>query len=365
VTYLGKKQEEEARARLKAFWSREKTDRPALWAVARNPDFEERSWPGSEDLKTRELIPEYQVMMFENSVGRYQYLAEAMPGYMLSWGSMLVTLAVFAGGDYDYEGSTAYIKQMPDLYARSLPQFDANCPVAERLTKIYRELGSAAKGRGYLNPPVMIDAMTTLSRFRGTEQLCLDLVERPDKVKRWSSTMTEMYNAIYEHFFQLVTSLGFGDTTSWLHVMAEGRYEAVQCDFAVTLSPEMFREFVLPDLQAMTECLDFSLYHLDGVEQMRFLDLLRECPALRGIQWNPQPGVGSPLDFVDDFRQIRERDFCLYIDCSSVDQAVELSRALGPTGLFLVLPVFDSHQAVDQAICAIDRACRKRPTLSG
>jgi hypothetical protein len=359
------RRETEARARMKAFWFREETDRPALWAVSKNPDFAEKKWPGVEDRKTRELLPEYHGMMFENEVGRYRYHAEAMPGYLLSWGRHLVTLAVFAGGNYNYDGDNAYIEPIPDLYERRLPRFDSHCPAAKRLEDIYRELSRSAKSRGHLSPPAMMDGLTTLSRFRGAEQLCLDIYECPDTVKRWSSALTDIYIAVHEHYFLLLASLGFGEMASWLKVIAEGRFEAVQCDFAVMLSPEMFQEFVLPDLHAVTGYLDFSLYHLDGVEQMRFLDLLRECPKLNGIQWNPQPGVGSLTDFVDDFRRIRERDFSLHITCSTVDEAVELTRALGPDGLFLILPVFDSEKDVEHAIRAIDRASRMRTKRCG
>ena len=358
MTYLGKRGEAEARARLRAFWSRQDADRPALWVAFKPPHFQAKEWTGPEDLKTREMMPAFQRMMLENVIQGHECLAEAMPGYKMQWGSSLVTLAVLAGGDYAYEGNTAYIQPEPDLYARRLPRFDAAHPVAKQVEAIYRTLATAAKGRAHLSPPAMLDAMTTLSRFRGTEQLCLDLLERPGDVKRWSGALTVMYNRIYEHFYQLLVSLGFGETSTWLSVMAEGRFEAVQCDFAVTVSPELFREFVLPDLRVVTDDLDFSLYHLDGVEQMRFLDLLRECPKLNGIQWNPQPGVGSPTGFVDSFRRIQEHDFSLWIGCPSVDEAVELARALGPKGLFLTLPVFDSQRNAEEAVSRIAQACR-------
>ena len=206
----------------------------------------------------------------------------------------------------------------------------------------------------------MLDALTTMSRFRGTEQLCMDLVDRPADVVRWSRGLTELYNAVYGHFHRLLTAWGFGDTSTWLNVMAEGRFEAVQCDFAVTLSPAMFADFVLPDLRAMVGHLDYALYHLDGVEQMRFLDLLRQCEGLHGIQWNPQTKAGSPGRRLDDLRRVRRQGFCLYAGCDSVDEAAAVTRALGPDGLFLVLPPFDSRREAERAVLRLEDASRAR-----
>ena len=199
----------------------------------------------------------------------------------------------------------------------------------------------------------MLDALTTMSRFRGTEQLCMDLVDRPADVVRWSRGLTELYNAVYGHFHRLLTAWGFGDTSTWLNVMAEGRFEAVQCDFAVTLSPAMFADFVLPDLRAMVG-------HLDGVEQMRFLDLLRQCEGLHGIQWNPQTKAGSPGRRLDDLRRVRRQGFCLYAGCDSMDEAAAVTRALGPDGLFLVLPPFDSRREAERAVLRLEDASRAR-----
>jgi hypothetical protein len=82
---------------------------------------------------------------------------------------------------------------------------------------------------------------------------------------------------------------------------------------------------------------------------MRFLDLLRQCPRLNGIQWNPEPTAGSPLQWLDVLREIRRRRFSLYIFCS-VDDAVALVRELGPEGLYLQLPAFNSLADAEAAL---------------
>lgn len=343
IRFSLKEGETEARERLRAFWAGNSLGRPALLMTCPAPDWNEpaREWHGTEPLKQREMLPAYQQWQAENQLAGLRFLAEAMPDVHLRWGCILVTLAAFAGGDYDFnEGNNAWIHPIPDLYRRPLPSFNPTDPLTIRIETLMRAMDKAAHGCAYVNPPIMLDALTTLSLFRGVENLCVELVSEPETVKRWAHGLTELYVDIYEHFYRMAVAMGYGPTCAWLKVMAEGRMEAVQCDFAVMLSPDMFREFVLPDLRFTTERLDYSLYHLDGVEQMRFLDLLRECPRLNGIQWNPgSRHVGKLLPHLDAFRAIRQRGFSLLVPCANVplEETLAMVRELGPDGLCLNL----------------------------
>ena len=246
---------------------------------------------------------------------------------------------------------------MPDIWERSLPAFDPDSPATHVFERCLREVAAVVGQRGFVNPPIMLDGMTTLSGFRTPPQLCIDLMERPQAVRAWSAALTDVYIAAYDHFYRLVQSLGYGDTSTWLSAMAEGKLEAVQCDFAVMLSPAMFAEFALPDLRRLTEYFDYSLYHLDGTCQMRFLDLLRTLPRLNGIQWNPEPPAGSPVLWLEALKAIRQRGFCLHVNCATVDEAVTLTRELGPDGLLLVLPRFASQAEAEEAIRRIAACC--------
>ena len=54
----------------------------------------------------------------------------------------------------------------------------------------------------------------------------------------------------------------------------------------------MFKRFVMPDLTACCDYLDYGFYHLDGIGELPHLDQLIGLERLRGIQW--QPGDGQP-----------------------------------------------------------------------
>ncbi len=356
-----KDNEREARERLRAFWAGTSCGRrPALGVTAGSPDREatRSPWSGTASRKERELLADYQVWACAPVFSGVRYLAESFPGVKLDWGTALVTVAAFAGGDYDFEAGSAWIKPIPDLWSRPLPHFSPRHPLVPKLEAIFDALSVHVGHRALITPPLLLDGLTTLSMFRETPLLCTELMDRPDDVRRWSSALTRLGMEIYEHFYRFLGARGYTDTASWLAIAAEGRMEAVQCDFAAMLSPAQFREFVMPDLRRMVEYLDFSLYHLDGVEQMRFLDLLREIEGLNGIQWNPQPQHGRELlKWVEAFREIRKRKFSLFIWCrNEPDTAVTLARELGPDGLYLDLGHFDSVDEAESVIRRIEKA---------
>ncbi|MHB9131350.1 MAG: uroporphyrinogen decarboxylase/cobalamine-independent methonine synthase family protein [Armatimonadota bacterium] len=311
----------------------------------------EPTWSAAEtDRKREDLSPAWHAWAHSLAFDQFDYMAEAMPGHHVVWGSLLTTLPVLAGGDYGYMNDTAWMKPMPDVFERPVPRFDPNNPTFRQLDACYAAIQRSVGDRGFITPPLMMDGLTTLSEFRTQAQLCLDLLERPHDVCTWAAALNTMYIDIYEYVYQ---RYGTGRSLCFFGPMAEGRSEGVQCDFAVMISPAMFEEFVLPDLRRVTDYLDYSLYHLDGVSQMRFLDLLQQCPKLNGIQWNPEHDMGYPSCFYPELREIRRRGLCLFVGCASVEEAAGLTHELGPDGLYLALPPFETHEEADAAIAYI------------
>jgi len=343
----------DAQEHLRAFWAGSSLGRPALGLAFADQTVTPEPWPGPAlTEKERDLLPDWHALSARNNVRRMRFAAEGMPGYHVFWGSFLTTLAVLAGGEYTYHDS-AWILPIPDLYTRPLPVFDPAHPVAVALAACYRRMVAEVGTAGFVTPPLMMDGLSTLSLFRGTDQLCMDMVDEPEMVRRWSDALTTLYIDIYEYYYQLI---GAERSLCFFGPMAEGRSEGVQCDFAVNLSPAMYEAFVYPDLRRVTDYFDFSLYHLDGTCQLRFLDHLRAMPGLNGIQWNPETTAGSPIHWLDALREIRRRRFSLMI-WVNVEEAVILTRELGPDGLFLQLTDVDSEARAEEAIAAVSAAC--------
>ena len=364
MLYTLKENESDARERLRAFWAGASLGRPALHITVQRPGFLREAWPYPEMTgKERDYCPEWHAHCARNWLASVEYLAEAMPGTQPVFASHLGTPVVLAGGEYDYHDS-AWIQPLPELWEHPLPVFAPTHPYVVMMNTTLQRLAVDVGAQGFINPPAMLDGLTILSAFRTAEQLCLDLLETPGLVKRWSEALTTLYIETYDYFYRQVKALGYGDTTTWLQAMAEGSLEGVQCDIAVMLSPKMYEEFVLPDLRRLTDYLDYSLYHLDGTCQMRFLELLRTLPGLKGIQWNPEPSAGSPVRWLEALREIRRHGFCLHVWCTDAEEAVVLAKELGPDGLLLAVPCLDTMADAHALIRRIERACSSEHGVS-
>lgn len=334
------------------FWARSNHDRPLLHLRATEPDRFNEPEPRAElPQKERDLIPAWQRYRARKRLATEHFLGDAIPFLQIDWAHTLAALPVLAGGDYEYDANgNAWIKAIPDLYDRPLPTFDPEAPVARQLSECYDAIREEVGDRALVIPPLLLDGLTTLSLFRGAEELSFDLLEDPAPVHAWSEALTTMFIAIYNDFFDRLGqrwSVCFGGPA------APGRSDAVQCDFAVMLSPAHFQTFVAPNLARMSANFDHCLYHLDGVAQMRFLDQIQACPGVWGIQWNPEPTYAAPASRLEDLREIQRRGLCLMVECPTVDDALRIASCLDPAGLLLRLQPFPSREEAEAALAVL------------
>jgi len=346
-----KENEAEARERHRAFWHNNSLGRPALYVIAQNPTYWEAAWSKPEiDMKQRDLLPEWHVHQMQNFLNSQFFLAEAMPTASLVVGTDITNTAVLLGGDYEYYHGEAIITENPELLNNVVTSFDREHFLVQALEECYYRLAGYVKDKAFVNTPMTLDALTTISMLLNPLKLCRELVLNPGKIKTWTRQITSMYLEFYDHFYALLQRMGYGESSAWMQVMAEGRFELLRCDFAVMISPAMFEEFALPDLRTISEHMEYSMYNLDSVCKVRFLDSLRKLGRLNGIYWNPEPKEADHRKWISTLRRIKELDFCLQVDCRTLDEAVFVSKELGPDGLLITLPAFRSREEAEAAI---------------
>lgn len=159
------------------------------------------------------------------------------------------------------------------------------------LTNAIEIFKEPAKGEIILGMTDLGGILDVLASFRGSETLAMDLLLEPDRVHRARQRILEDWNQVYNQLLPQILEFQEGMST-WMGLWCAGRYYPLQCDFSAMISPEQFREFVLPDIIMQCKQLDYSIYHLDGPGQIAHLDMLLEIEELDGIQW--VPGEGNP-----------------------------------------------------------------------
>ena len=173
-----------------------------------------------------------------------------------------------------------------------------------------------------------------LAHLRGTQQLLLDLVDFPGEIDRLVQETNQLWLQCYEAFYAL-TSLGCG-ITCWGPCWSPRRGYLLQSDFSYMISPLMFERYVLPDLAACCEALDYAFYHLDGKGQLPHLDMLLALEGLRGIQWVPGDGQPQAEHTMPLLKRIRQSDKLCQVYVSA-QGALSILHELGGKGLALVI----------------------------
>lgn len=279
----------DAQRRMRAYWERELVDRACVGVRAPKDGATPapRSLIVADDFDLPAAVDRFEKWALGMFFG-----GECMPALMPNYGPD--QWAGFLGA------SLTLVPEMDTSWAEPLPQGETYLPdlaldPANRWWKAIVDLTrlAAARGEGkfILSTIDTHSNLDCLSALRGPQQLCLDLVERPNDVLRALGQVDALYEPVYDVLYEAGRMRRFG-TTSWLEMWSEGRTQAVQCDFACMISPEHFRRFALPSLEREMACLDHAVYHMDGPGQIRHLDDLLALPRLHTIQW--VPGAGQP-----------------------------------------------------------------------
>ncbi len=347
---------DDAYQRVMAWWEGACLDRPVVIAPLAKPGAPDFHASKSLDWAQRDLDAGYQLEASRYHLEHTLFEAEAAPAVGTGYASLLWMLGAMAGAQVRYtpDTGTAWVEPIPDLYERPLPQFDPDCaPYAFAISMIHRY----AHEFGYdciLGANAMVDPLTTLSMMRGSEQLCLDLIDQPDTVQRWSDRLGELFLQIVAGWRAARAQHGRREETNWTGMWAPGDMDALQCDFSAMLSPAMFARFALPELEREAEFFDYALWHLDGPEEICHLELITSVRKIHAIQWADNPYAPS-MDYIDLFKRIRKLGCSVICAVRTPQEAVELTRQMGKDGLALCISGVRGQAELEHTLLTLKR----------
>jgi hypothetical protein len=219
---------------------------------------------------------------------------------------------------------------------------------------------SAAAGRWVTTLTDIGGPMDTLACLRTAEKLCFDLIEHPAEVQQAQSALLKVWLQVYERLVPLVRAR-WGGTCGWNGLWHTGRSYITQCDFSCLIRREMFREFVLPNLQEQAASLDVTVYHLDGPGAIRHLDDLLTIPNLRAVQWIPGDGQSYDVSaWLDLYRKILDGDRGIQMHCPRPEELDLIFDKLDPDRIAVWLGTGGDAEKTMARVERL-RAKRKRP----
>ena len=336
----------ELQKRYDAFWANDAVDRVLTYIQVSDPVDLRPEGMSDEDFTVYKWSDiDYRARLSREALAHTRYYLDGFPTRFINFGPG--SLAAAIGGSFRYAPDTVWFDRDPlikDWNDRPKLRFDENSEIWRKTV----EFTDAVLNDGLMFASVsdIGGNMDIAASLRGTQDLLFDLYDYPDEVKELLAEIRILWKQAFSLSYEHLRRRQHGMTT-WMPVWCGGSYAPLQCDFSAMISPDMFREFVLPDLIDSTEFLDYSIYHLDGVGEFPHLEMLLSIPRLNAIQWTSGAGaedVTSEQWFeLYDRIQAAGKGIVLFTDM--YENVERLIDHISPRGLYLNVNCPDDYSA--------------------
>lgn len=204
----------------------------------------------------------------------------------------------------------------------------------------------------YVCIPDIIENIDIIAAMRSPQDMCFDLMDSPDHVKRLIDSVDNIYFEYYNRFYEEV-KIGASMMYTAFEILGEGKTAKVQCDFSALIGPEQFREFIVPSLTKQCDYLNHSVYHLDGKDCIKHVDALMSIESLQALQWTAGAGQpdGGNERWYPIYDKVRDAGKSMHISIYDgdyddwVNTADRFIKRYGCKGIYFLFPTMTVGQA--------------------
>lgn len=236
-------------------------------------------------------------------LSQYEFLGDAFPSINFDvFGPGCA--AAFMGATPDNTTGSIWFhvpefKEISDLHF----EYDPNNVWLNRVKELYRAGNAKWHGQVVMGMVDLGGNLDILATFRGTENLLMDLYDEPEEVKRCIWEIEALWMRYYDELNTILEECNKG-YSDWSRIYSGARSYVLQSDFCYMISNDMFREFVLPQLDVATRRIPNTIYHLDGPGEIKHLDDLCRLRTLNAIQWVPGAGNKPQTQWPEIYQKI-------------------------------------------------------------
>lgn len=324
---------EETKARLAAWWHHEYFGRCALSVTAPLDNPPDRpAPPAPQTLEDQWYDLDAIAARNDYGMSRTFFGGEAIPMWSAGYPG-IASIPTFMGCPFQLDMHTGWHDPLltdPEGFDIHALRIDENHPSYRYHFAVLARAMQETAGKSFPSMGAFYHGGDTLAALRGNEQLLLDCAEHPALVRDAEDYLMEMWCDFFERTYAAVNGPVQG-SACWMGLWAPGKTYTVSNDFSYNISAAMYRELFLPALRHQMEFLDSSIYHVDGVDAFRHVDMLCAEPRLQAIQILPGAGKPSPLHYLDVLRKVQRagKNLHLYLAADEVPRALELLSARG------------------------------------
>ena len=323
---------ETTKARLEALWNGTIAGRPCM-AVTAPQAGGGKSPAAPANPEDRWLNQDWIIAHLHAGLSSTWWGGEAIPSYLLMAGWL-----VSAGGKPHFSQETIWFDTFEVDFQKPSPfTIEEKDPWILKHRKLYQAVARESAGKFFLGHPLMLPANDLLSMHMGTTHFLMALMDEP----AWMRTaILQAARDQHEERLRLQaeakkwTPYWYGNA-GWMAFWTPKPFASTQSDVSCMLSPELFEQFVVPELDFMGNALGAMWYHLDGYDARQHLPRSLSLPYMRVIQYTPTPSEPpngpAHLDF---YKTIQKAGRIVHIELSA-ENLVQLAGKLDPALLML------------------------------
>ncbi|MFW5696411.1 MAG: hypothetical protein ACOCXR_01355 [Phototrophicaceae bacterium] len=341
----GKPDFEAAMKRVYAWYEGEVLDRVPVRFVAHNAAFnlggEEGKRP-PEEQKKRWFEVERRVEEYAQSVAGKRFHGETFPVFDPNLGPDVY--AAFYGAELTFGEVTSWshpiVHDWDDLEKLQLNMENEYFKTLEHLMQAAIERCEGKFLVGYTDLHPSVDCAMA---WRGTERLCLDLIEAPEQAHRLIDIANADFHQIFDHFDSILKAAR-QPSVCWIGLPSFGKFHVPSCDFSAMISSAHFAEFSLPALKKEIVPMTHIVYHVDGRGVARHLDHILSLPEINGIQWVQEMGnQRAIMQWVPLIKKIQAAGKGVIVDLQP-DELEGFLDVVDPRGIFLWVGTEDEEE---------------------
>ncbi|MFI5356902.1 MAG: hypothetical protein ACHQ4G_06180 [Opitutales bacterium] len=343
-----------ANARYGAWWQCGRLDRPpvTLWVESKGSPRAPRST--HETLRERWLDVDFQVESALAGLESNPCLGDSVPTWMPNVGpdltSTLFGAELIFGENTSWCQHTIHETAGWERFIATPPDFDN--PYWRTIDALITRAAERFAGRFFVSVPDLHGSFDMLAGLRGPENLCLDLVDDPELVRRASLHAARAYVEAYRRLYLRLSALGQPSTT-WCSYLHDGPAYIPSCDFWCLVSKDIGEDLIRPSIEMEMAPMERTIFHLDGPQALQHLDNVLRLPGLNALQWVAGAGHGCAMDWLHVYRRSLAAGKAVQILADDGDDALGVLRALGPDGLWLT--ICSPFPNTDRAVEFLDR----------
>lgn len=263
------------------------------------------------------------------------------------------SLAAVFGSELEGGEDTIWIKHRTDIGD------DLTFDKENKWYKLHLDLLKACKklshGRYYVGCPDLIEGLDTLASLKGTEAVLMDMMLQPEILEQQLQKVNDVWFEVFDEIYRIIQEDG-EMAFCYFSIWGPGKVAKLQSDISIMISEEDFRRFAVPYLREQCRKIDYTLYHLDGVDAIRHLDAVLEIGELNAVQWTPgvgQPQGGDPC-WYDLYRKILSAGKSIMPCWVELNELQPLLDNVGSEGLNILMH-FRSEKDIDEALKVVEK----------